>query len=473
MNAVGVAAEASSPARGAGMARRLLVSYLTLAAVVLAALEIPLGITYGRGERRDLTARIERDALSLASIVEDPLERRVPLPSAAARVARRYTDETGARVVVADQAGRSVLDTSSGRPIGRDFSTRPEIAAALRGEIVSGTRSSRTLGASLLYVAVPVASGGNVHGAVRVTYPTSTLDSRVRRYWLLLAAIAGVVLVAAAAIGLRFARTLARPLARLEAAAAAAGSGDLTVRAPLEGPPEVRELAARFNEMVSRLDLLLRSQQEFVADASHQLRTPLTALRLRLENLERAVEGDEAGDVQGALAEVRRLSGIVDGLLALARADAAAPSPARLELQPLVGRRLEAWTDAAREAAVALEAAVPAGVAALASRDSLEQVLDNLLSNALRHSPPGGRVRIVAQARSGWVELHVLDEGPGMTPEQRARALDRFWRGAGAGGGSGLGLPIAQRLVATDGGELELREAPSGGLDAVVRLPAA
>src|SRR5581483_4772911 len=121
------------------------------------------------------------------------------------------------------------------------FASRPEVAAALRGEIATGTRHSRTLGATLLYVAVPVASGGRVRGAVRISYPTSALDARVFRYWGLLAAIGGVVLVLATALGLRFARTLTRPLSRLEAAAAAVGAGDLAARAPTGGgPPEIQ-----------------------------------------------------------------------------------------------------------------------------------------------------------------------------------------------------------------------------------------
>ena len=459
------------------MSRRLLATYVTLAIVVLAALEIPLGIQYGRSERRDLTSGIKLDALTMATFAEDPLERGLTRPSPALlAAARRYARSPGGRVVVVDRRGRSTLDTQpppEGR-LGRDFSTRPEFAAALRGVIASGTRYSRTLGTGLLYVAVPIASSGRVHGAVRITYPTSALDARVLRYWGLLAAIGGVVLAATMLLGLRFARTLTRPLSALERAAAAVGGGDLTARAPIDrGPPEVKAVAAEFNETVARLDQLLDSQQQFVADASHQLRTPLAALRLRLENLERDVAAPGKGDLEAALAEVARLARLVEALLMLARADASRPAPAAVDVERVVRGRVEAWAPAAERKGSRLTVNVPGPLRALATPESLEQVLDNLLSNALAVSPSGGAISLEARRVDSRVELHVVDEGPGMTPEQRARAFDRFWRAGAPGTGTGLGLAIVRRLVDGDGGSVELHEATGGGLDAVVRLRAA
>jgi signal transduction histidine kinase len=248
------------------------------------------------------------------------------------------------------------------------------------------------------------------------------------------------------------------------------GHGDLDARAPEEGPPEVRAVAAEFNETVARLDGLLHSQQEFVADASHQLRTPLAALRLRLENLERDV--DEAGrrDLEAALAEVERLARLVDGLLALARADAAKAEPVPTDLDSLVAARVEHWRPEAERRGVELVRRVEPGVQVLASPGALDQVLDNLISNALAVSPAGTTVAVDARRAGDKVELHVTDEGPGMTEEQRARAFDRFWRAGPPGTGTGLGLAVVHRLVTADGGTIELGEAPGGGLDAAIRL---
>jgi signal transduction histidine kinase len=448
------------------VSRRLLVGYLSLTLVLLVVLEVPLGIAYQRSERRALQTKIERDAVSLASLAGPALASRTSL-APISRVAAAYAERTGERLLVVDATGTGVLDTNPAFPGERSFDTRsrPEIQAALAGRVASGGRFSRTLGHGLVYVAVPVASGGAVYGAVRVTYPTSRVDARLRRTWALLVLVALVALAAAALIGLAISRWIARPLAAVGDAAARIGEGELAARAPEHGPPEVREVARSLNETAAKLESLLRSQEAFVADASHQLRTPLTALRLRLENL-----GAGGADVEPALAEVERLGRLVDDLLALARADANEAPATAVDLAEVAAARVEAWAPLAAERGVELRAGREERPRVRASRERLEQVLDNLLANALEAARAGTAVDVVARRADGFVELHVVDEGPGLTTDERARAFDRFWRGNGRGAGSGLGLAIVKRLVEVDGGEVELREAVGGGVDAVVRL---
>jgi signal transduction histidine kinase len=451
------------------MRRRLLLSYLAVGLLVLAVLEIPLAVSYAHNERQDLAAKVERDAVALATLVEDALEHNTAVPSGVGAIAADYDADTGGRVLVVDRSGERLVDSA---PTGsRDFSSRPEITAALAGEVATGTRASATLDTELLYVAVPVASSGVVHGAVRITYPTSAVESQIRRYWSLLAGIAAVVLALTAALAAALARWISRPLDRLERAADAIGAGDLAARAQPDGPPEVRRLAETFNATAAKLDALVRSQDAFVADASHQLRTPLTALRLRLENLDRDVADPGKPELDGALAEVERLSALVDALLRLARADRAATHPEPTDVDLLVRDRVAAWTPLADEREVALEAHVEPGLAALATPGHVEQVLDNLLANALDVAPTGTAITLTADAADTWAVLHVTDQGPGMSPTERERAFDRFWRDRDDQEGFGLGLAIVERLVTADGGEVELREAPHGGVDAVVRLP--
>lgn len=455
------------------MTRRLLFTYLSLAVVVLAALEIPLGIANTRNERRALTAKVERDAVAVASLAESTIEgdRTSNLPAIRA-LAARYARDTGGRVVIVDRRGTGLVDSTPSTPGERLFASRPEIATALRGDVAAGTRYSATLHRSLLFVAVPIASGGRILGAVRITYPTSTLDARVRRYWLVLALISAIVLVVAALLGASFAGWIRRPLRNLEGAAAAVSAGDLTARASVaDAPPELQALATTFNDMVAKVEALLVSQREFVADASHELRTPLTALRLRLENLESYVESGGRSGLTAAVAEIERLTVMVESLLALARADAGMSSAAPIDVAAIARERIAAWAAAGREHGIELAFAGDVTATALADPGRLRQVLDNLLANALDVAPRGTAVTVLVDRPSSTII--VRDAGPGLSDDEKRRAFDRFWRGRSGGAGSGLGLAIARRLLETDGAAITLRDAPGGGLEAVLRFVAA
>jgi signal transduction histidine kinase len=461
--------------------RRLLVSYLTITVLVLVGLEVPLGFSFARSEHRRFEEAVRQDAVTLAIRSEEDLESG---PDAAGRaellsLVARYQHEAGDHVIIADASGRRL---ASSEPRGEVESARgdvlgpPEIARALSGQEASGTRYSRTLGGDLWFVAVPVKSGSRVTGVVRVTHPLASVEHRIRDNWLLLAAVGGGVLAAVLLVSLLVARSVTRPLAELAQAASHLGRGSLHARAPVpSGPTEVRTLAQEFNITAAQLEALVGAQQAFVADASHQLRTPLAALRLRLENLESEVDPVAAEDVEGARAEVERLTRLVDGLLALARAERAPSAPTNVDVGEVAVGRRDAWLAFAAERDVELDAPVPPGLWAQVTPERLEQVLDNLLNNALELAPAGSAVTISGAHRRDRVEVRVRDRGPGMRAEDRARAFDRFWRGAGVpsdNGGFGLGLAIVRQLLAADGGSIELRSPTSGGLEAVISLRA-
>ncbi|MGY1735038.1 ATP-binding protein [Geodermatophilus sp. SYSU D00684] len=456
------------------MTRRLLASYLTITALVLAVLVVPLGLVFADHGSDALYAALERDATSVAAVVEDDLE-----AGASPRIDTLLAGYAagGGRIVVVDRAGIARADSADPGTGGEDFTNRPEVAAALSGERATGTRGSQTLGGDLVYVAVPVTSGGQVHGAVRVSYPIAELDERIRENWLRLGLLSLVVLLVVAVVGAVLARQVTRPVRLLEDAARDLADGRLGTRVPATaGPPELRSLAGTFNRTADQLERLLDSQRQFVADAAHQLRTPLTALRLRLENLERHLPPDQEPKLQAAVAETDRLARLVESLLVLARADAGAVVPVPVDVADVVAGRLEAWRSAAGRRGVRLTAGPGVDATGTAVPGALEQVLDNLISNAVTASPPAGTVRVAVAARPpGRVEVTVTDEGPGLGPEQRERAFDRFWRAPDAPrAGSGLGLPIARRLAEAGGGTVELRPGPAGrGLQAVVGLPTA
>jgi len=456
---------------------RLLVSYLTITILVLIGLEVPLGISFAHSEHRRLQQSVHEDAVTLATRAEENLESEPGTEDAAELQALvvRYEHETGDRVIVADASGHGLASTEP-----PDLEPHPDVlepldlAGALNGHEASGTRYSRTLGSNVYYVALPVLDRNTVVGAVRVSRSTASVDASVRNNWLLLATIGGAVLAIVLLVSLVVARSVTRPLADLGHAASRLGEGDFETRAPVpSGPTEVRLLAQEFNTTAEQLEELVNAQQSFVADASHQLRSPLAALRLRLENLESEVDPAAAEDVEGAGAEVERLSRLVDGLLALARAERNPPAPVDVDVGALLAGRRDAWTAFAAERDVTLDADDATGLWARATPERLEQVLDNLLNNALEVSPQRGAVSLTARPHRDHIEIRVRDTGPGMPPEDRARAFDRFWRGASASsdnGGFGLGLAIVRQLVTADGGTVELRAPSGGGLEALLTL---
>lgn len=453
------------------MRRRLLLSYVITAALVLLVLEIPLAIFFQQRETASLTVDVQRDATVLASLYEDSLEKRAA-PDRTTAVS--YAARTGARVVVVDKSGRSLVDTSGAG--GRDFSTRPEIRRALGGDYATGTRRSNTLDTGLLFVAVPIASGGEVLGAVRLTLDQSHgVQGLVHRYWLALVGIAAVVLAAVAASGWAIARSVDRPLRRLEIKAARFATGDLSVTgSDTRAPPEIAALGATMDTMARRLRQLLAEHRAFVADASHQLRTPLTALRLRLENLQSGGAGgaDAAADLGAAIDETDRLAGLVNDLLRLAHAEPAA-EPEPVDLVRLAGDRVDTWSAMADAAAVSLDLVSPSEpVVVSAVPTGVEQIMDNLLDNAIAISAPGTRVQVTVAAGRARRGFTIADEGPGLSDEQKVRATDRFWRLDDSRPGSGLGLPIAKALAEASGGSLVLRDSAPRGLAVTVELPA-
>lgn len=459
------------------MTRRILVSYLLITIVVLAMLTVPLGLTFGARERDRLLTSIERDARVLAAEADDAYEsgdlRSLPI------LARQYAEQTGGRVVLVDAEGVSIVDSDDPSGEARDFSTRPEVADALAGNFTTGERRSDTLDTSLSFVAVPVRHEGDVLGAVRVTYPTRTVDARTRQVWLGLVALDALIVAFVAAAGWFVARTLARPVGELERAAEAMGDGHLGARAAVtDAPDDLLRLAATFNTMADRLEQLVESQRSFLADASHQLRTPLTALRLRVDSLTaRLGAADEAAsdDLAAVMAEVDRLAELVDGLLLMARLDARRGDDVAVDLGAVAAERVTTWAVLAEERSVHLEG--PSGAAASivqVPEGSLEQVLDNLVANALDHAPAGSTVSVDVTEVGSSVRLSVTDHGPGLDEALLARAFDRFWRGPGAApGGSGLGLAVVRQLAEQAGGRTWASATPGGGLTIWVELPLA
>ncbi|MFM7064267.1 MAG: ATP-binding protein [Actinomycetes bacterium] len=457
------------------MTRRLLASYLLLATFILLVVALPLGITYTRRAEDRLLNDVERDARVLGSLLEERVEGGDT--AGVARISTEYAQETGGRVVVVDGAGISLVDSGDPSAPPRNFSTRPEFERALEGSQATGIRRSGTLNDELAYVAVPIASGNGVSGAVRVTFSTDQLRTQVRDYWLKLGLLTALVMGLATGLGVLMSRWTLGPVETLEEGAEQLAGGDLSGRAHVDrGPPELRHLATTFNLMATRLEGLVDSQRAFVADASHQLRTPLTALRLRLETLEDGLgdDPDAQAEVDALTAEVDRLGHLVEGLLALARSEGGTAPTRTVDAAAVADAAVVRWEALAAERGVTVVRHGDGRALCSAVDGALEQVVDNLVDNALDAVPAGTTIDVTVTQPGGPrpVELVVRDHGPGMTAEEQARATDRFWRGpASAPSGTGLGLAIVEHLVESGGGTFELRDPAGGtGLEAVVRL---
>jgi signal transduction histidine kinase len=376
------------------------------------------------------------------------------------------------RVLIVNASGRVLADSAGPAELGSSYASRPEIKVALAGRQVQVQRASRTLDQQILATAVPIIRQGRPVGAARVTQSVTAVSAAVKRAELGLALIGLIVLGLGLFAGAVIAAQVSRPINRLEAVARRVSQGDLTARAQVEGSREQRSLSSSFNEMTERIVRLLRAQLDFVADASHQLRTPLTGLRLRLEEARALSSSREAdNELDAAMAEVDRLSRTVDELIVLSRAGERQLTGASVELLDLADSARERWQASADGHGIRLELQREGRPGSVwAARLDLERALDALLENALRYSPRGSTVTIVAAP--GRIEIR--DRGPGISPDERELVFERFHRGrAGRSGptGSGLGLAIARELARAAGGEISIADREAGGTTAILSLP--
>lgn len=439
------------------MTRRILAGFLSVLITVIAAVIVPLGLTVTAQQRRDFIDGTQATARAIAALAEEHLDDKTggPLPRVLSQAAG-----DGDAAVILDAAGTVVAATGAPLPAG-------DLAAARTGAAPSEPGNDR------IVISTPVGNGGEPVGWVVLARSTAMLQSRARALWVTLAAAASAAVAVGAIVCISLARWIGRPLTSLAAAAHRIGAGELTSRADeAAGPIQVRDVARAFNIMSDRVAALLQSQQSMTADVSHQLRTPLAALRLRLELL-----GQDAGegiseDVAAMVEETSRLNRLLDGLLAVARSEAIVGAPEPAAVADIAADRIAAWKPVAAEEDITMNLeANPAAPAAMTA-GHLEQILDNLLANAIDASPAGGRITVRIHQETSDIVLCVADTGVGMTPAQRAHAFDRFATDRADRKGAGLGLAIVGHLVAANHGIVALLETSDGGLSVELRLPA-
>lgn len=426
------------------MNRRIFRLTMVMTALTLLAFAVPLGLIVRQLDHDQLMVRLENEATRVA----------LAIPSTGI-VTDRDLDHLNIRD--AHQIaiyGRDGLRRSGTGP----FSADQTVSNALRGQ-----PDRRSTGGSLT-VATPVVQSQQVQWVVRVSTPTDKLNDRVRRSWLLMVGLAAAILVFAA-VGARLeARRLSKPVEQLAVAMGRLGSGDFTVRTGRVGVPELDDAAEALDATAERLGVLVERERAFSANASHQLRTPLTGIRIQLENALGDLDSDHREELVDALGGVDRLETTIRDLIELTRQ----PFSRRdaVQIGALLEAQRPAWQVIANSTDRQLVIDVEAGLPTVrCSEPAVRQILEVLVSNAFVHG--AGTVTIAASQRVGGVAIDVTDEGPGITvpPDQLfadhpAAPEAPTHRGSprhGVAPGHGMGLPLAASLAVTAGGRLLLR----------------
>ncbi|MFG2071748.1 sensor histidine kinase [Nonomuraea maritima] len=462
------------------MHRRLLAVLVPLAVLLVAALGLPLSVTVAEREMQETYVDRLNDVGRFASLAETALS--AGRTEALHQELAHYHELYGIPAALIDPSGTVLLGpTAAYQRAARAEPALPRIVTAA----LAGTRSEPS-GAwapwddSALVVAEPVGRDSEVVGAVVTISDLSKTRYRILVRWAQLAGIGLLPLIALVAVAWPVSAWVLRPVRELDAASSRISQGDLTIRADAEaGPVELRRLAESFNTMMDAVENAAQRQRDFVSDASHQLRNPLTSLRLAVESLQPHLRGDGEQMYDVAVEEAKAMQRMLNSLQASARMDSIRrASP--VELDAVLATRVERWRALTATAGLTLTVDVPAGLRPLEPPGGLGSVLDELISNALRLS--GAQV-VEVSARvdpPGVVTIAVRDDGQGLDEPERAQALRRFWRSPRHQNvsGTGLGLAICADLVGAAGGELRLEDGlaradgSSGhGLAAVITLP--
>lgn len=407
------------------MRRRISEAIVGVSAVILVVLGLPLAIVVHRAILDSEVVELQATAARALGEVELPID-----PAQLESIEKE--SDAPPPITIYDATGRRV------------FGPGPRVADETVQRALAGQPSSATEGE--IEVATPITQPGTetVVGALRVTESLAGANHRARIAWLVMALAGLIALTVGALVANRLARRLSQPLTDLADAAATIGDGGAMERVEPSGIEELDSLATVLAGSVDRVNESLARERRFSADVSHQLRTPMTGLRLQLEAARDHGDPDAAA---AALDDLDRLEATVAHLLAFARGTAGPTSAARLD--EAAGRAAVRWADRAVASGRTFESAPSEPVSVQGSSGSIDQIVDVLVDNALRHGT--GTVRIGVRRLSGGGAIDVADEGTGISPADARRI---FERGHGSGTGSGIGLALARSLAEADGGRL-------------------
>ncbi|WP_027941740.1 sensor histidine kinase [Amycolatopsis taiwanensis] len=387
--------------------------------------------------------------------------------------ATRYTELYGEPIVVV--TARRAPMVATGGMTATDPAVSALIDTALRNQQTRPAGTVRPWSSAPVLLARPAGAGTRVSGAVVLRASVVVAAADVASRWTAVLAGTALFTLACIALALTATRWLLGPLRRLDHAVGRLTAGLPPGRPRLAGPPELRKLTAGFNRMSDAVTSALEQQRRLVADTSHQMRNPMTALRLRIDALEPHLPASAGRTYTGAVGELERMEKLLDDLLTLASVEhhagelaAAGTGGAACDVTAVGAAQVQLWQPVAERAGIELVHSGQPGTVS-ATEAEVSQVLDVLLDNAIKYAGSGARVEVIT--RPGLVE--VRDNGPGLTEAELGQAQTRFWRATHHRDlpGTGLGLAIAERLAGGRGGRIELAAVTPHGLSVRVELP--
>jgi signal transduction histidine kinase len=455
------------------MGLRVRVVLVVLSLLAVAALAVPLALSLADRRTASLAAERGRQLAALAdaaAIPNAPVERLVD----------RYHQVYGEGLLIVDADGQTLAARGLSRAV-------PGVATAVDHALVDAPATPwtriRPWDRREILATSGVRSDGEVVGAVVVAVDTKAAARDIAYGWLWVAVGCLGLLMLAVLVAHALTRWVLRPLTGLERAVAEMTEGVAGPPADVAGPPELRHFTSAFNTMAQVVRASLDRQRRLVADASHQLRNPLAAVRLRADSLADHVTEAGQSTYRSMSAELDRLENLLQQLLRLARAEQVSGSrrvglsstaPESTDLADVIVERIAFWQPVAdgQHQRLRYRSGHP-GLAVQLARHDVEQLLDVALDNALRYAGSAVTVTVSTVHTGDVVELIVSDDGSGLPDEDLSRAVARFWRGQDDGAGTGLGLAIAGEIASGHGGTITVERAPEGGLLVRYRLPPA
>ncbi len=458
------------------MRNRLLAIVTSLVVLVVIGLGAPLALSVASSESQQLFLDRSIDTEGFASMAQQAFSSGNFADLQSALV--RYEQVYGIEAVVVDTS-RDVRARSGPNLDTAATDVGPAIAAALAGRPPNSGSTLMPWRTAPMVVAQPVLLDGEVLGVAVTVSSTERVRDTITGWWSALAAATVIAIALAVLAALPVVRWVMRPVQRLDDATAHLSTAvvkgeEVDPIGSSGGPPELRRLTSSFDQLAATVSDTLAAQRAFVADASHQLRNPLTALRLRLGDLSGHLTPSAEEHQTAAITEADRLGRILDELLAMARAESGSVDPVEVDVDQVVKQRVAGWQAVAVHRNVSLVLAGEPGGSALMPPRGLEAVLDALLENALKFTGDGTLVEVEVRRADGMVSVAVRDHGPGLKPEELSRATDRFWRSREHQNvhGTGLGLAIVRRIVERVSGSVEVSTPEGGGLLVRIVVPA-